>query len=101
MRISVRYPILYLPDLLTIKFDGHSEQLSHQWGIDRYRIKALEKILKSPYLRDEEYVAALATLTEKCRIFANGAHKRGKLKEAKFYTSVASQFLYDERGKKE
>ncbi|AWT58904.1 MAG: UDP-Glc:alpha-D-GlcNAc-diphosphoundecaprenol beta-1,3-glucosyltransferase WfgD [Candidatus Moanabacter tarae] len=101
LRISVRYPILYLPDLLTIKFDGHSEQLSHQWGIDRYRIRALEKILKSPYLRGEEYVAALAILTEKCKIFANGARKRGKLQEANFYTSVASQFLLDGTGKKE
>lgn len=69
-------------------------------GIDRYRIRALEKILKSLYLRGEEYVAALPPLTEEFGIFTNGARKREKLKEVKFYSSVASQFVYDERGKK-
>lgn len=33
LRIIARYPILCLPDLPTIKFDGHSEQLSHQWAL--------------------------------------------------------------------
>ena len=93
LRICARYPVLCLTDPLITKFDGHSNQLSHQWGIDRYRIKALEKILKSSCLSSENYTAALAALTEKCGIFADGARKRGKLEEAKFYSSIPSQFL--------
>ncbi len=93
LRICARYPVLCLPDPLIIKFDGHSDQLSHQWGIDRYRIRALEKILDSSFLIPEYYTAALSTLKRKCEIFSNGARKRGKMEEASVYSSIPERFL--------
>ncbi len=46
LRISALHPVLYVDKPLIIKDGGHSDQLSrHYWGMDRFRIQALEKIL--------------------------------------------------------
>ena len=47
LRISAEFPILFLNEKLTIKFGGHSNQLSKKfWGMDRFRVRALENIIK-------------------------------------------------------
>ena len=48
LRICSQYPVLYLEEPLIVKYGGHEDQLSHStWGLDRFRIRALEKLLQS------------------------------------------------------
>ncbi len=79
LRICSRHPVLYLDERLVIKHGGHSDQLSRRyWGMDRYRICALQKIVKSGWLSVEDGEAALRTLVGKIEIYLTGARKRGK-----------------------
>lgn len=77
LRITSRYPVLYIDKPLINKFGGHSDQLSrHYWGMDRFRIQALEKLLAANQLNAADRAAALDMLLKKCAIVINGAAKR-------------------------
>lgn len=88
LRIACRYPVGLVPEALVIKRGGHPDQLSRQWGLDRWRIAALQKILALPELPPSYREAARRTLREKCRIYAQGCAKRGRLAEARFYEGL-------------
>jgi len=78
LRISAVHPVLYIDQPLIIKEGGHSDQLSrHYWGMDRFRIHALEKMLASTVLDAANRAAALATLLDKLAIVIKGAVKHG------------------------
>lgn len=80
LRIAARYSFLYLSEKLTVKYGGHEDQLSRKhWGMDRFRIRALEKILASKVLSNSDRKAAEAMLAKKTRIISQGALKRGKI----------------------
>ena len=91
LRVTWRHPVGLLPEALVIKRGGHADQLSRQWGLDRWRIQALVKLLKEedlpPHFRD----AAHHTLAEKCRIYAQGCEKRGRLDESRRYRKILSE----------
>lgn len=79
LRITARFPVLYLDEALTDKHGGHSDQLSKQhWGLDRFRIAALDKIISIDILNRDDRDAAVNMLVKKIHIFLNGANKRGK-----------------------
>jgi glycosyltransferase involved in cell wall biosynthesis len=85
LRLCWRYEVGLVDEPLVIKRGGHVDQLSAQWGIDRFRIRALVKLLcegdlPAPYAR-----AARQMLAVKCAIYAQGCEKRGKHTEAAFY----------------
>ena len=49
LRICSKYKVLYLDQKLVKKYGGHKDQLSKKyWGMDRYRIIALEKMIDNP-----------------------------------------------------
>lgn len=85
LRLSWRYEVGLVPEPLVIKRGGHADQLSRQWGLDRYRIRALVKLLREPGLPAPYRAAARRTLTAKCALYAQGCEKRGKWAEARFY----------------
>ncbi|MEE8138400.1 MAG: glycosyltransferase family A protein [Thermoanaerobaculia bacterium] len=86
LRICCRYPVLLVDEPLVVKHGGRADQLSRRiGGLDRYRIRALEKILSSASLLPPERRAALRPLLEKIDIYANGARKRGRDAEAARY----------------
>lgn len=92
LRVAVKYPFGYIPEKLVVKRGGHADQLSRKyWGLDRFRVQSLRKILASGKLKPEQAGAARRALEEKCRILANGARKRGKLEEAEAYLALSSQ----------
>ena len=70
---------------LIIKRGGHPDQLSAQWGIDRFRIRGLVKLLAEPDLPAAYARAARRTLAAKGAIYAQGCHKRGRQIEAAWY----------------
>ncbi len=83
LRICARFPVTFLEEPLIVKFAGHSDQLSRcYWGMDRFRIRALEKIVSDNGLEEDNRLAAVAMLIKKLEIYANGARKRGKREEA-------------------
>jgi len=93
LRITSRFEVGYLAEPLIIKRGGHSDQLSQsQWGIDRYRVTALCKMLASDCLSDEWREQTVAMLEYKCAILANGYRKRGKFKEAGYYNSLIEEY---------
>ena len=78
LRICAVHPVLYVPEVLLVKYGGHEDQLSRRhWGMDRFRIYALEKILSTQSLSPSYRIAALRMLLEKLEIVFNGASKRG------------------------
>lgn len=94
LRISARYPVLFIEQPLIIKYGGHDDQLSRKyWGMDRFRIHALEKILDAGVLTNEnERLAAVNMLRKKCAIFRAGALKRNKQQEAFRYQRIMDRF---------
>ena len=76
LKMAARYPIGYLPEKLIIKRGGHPDQLSRKyWGMDRFRIMSLERLLKGE-LPSELRQQAISELAKKYDIFLSGAWKR-------------------------
>jgi len=83
LRITCREPVGFLPEPLVVKRGGHDDQLSRSAPVmDRYRIRAIDRILRSGQLNEAQRAAAIAELERKCRIVAQGSLKRGNREEA-------------------
>jgi glycosyltransferase involved in cell wall biosynthesis len=93
LRISCRFPVYRIDTPLIIKRGGHEDQLSASFGLDRFRIKAIKKIIESGFLSKRQYAAAVKTLKEKCNIYAAGCRKRGRIDEANYYVKLADKYL--------
>ena len=82
LRITAKFPVLFINDPLIIKYGGHIDQLSRLVdGIEQYRITALEKILKGPNLTKTDRSAAVQMLIKKLNIYLTGLKKRGKARQ--------------------
>jgi glycosyltransferase involved in cell wall biosynthesis len=92
LRVSVEYPVPLLPHPLVIKRGGHLDQLSARSGIDSYRIKALEKLLKSGRLSIDQYKWTWQALRRKCEIYGQGCLKRGRVQEGERYLSLPGKY---------
>jgi glycosyltransferase involved in cell wall biosynthesis len=90
LRLSWRFEVGLLDEPLVIKRGGHADQLSAQWGLDRFRIRALIKLLGDPDLPGPYARAARRMLAVKCAIYAQGCEKRGKHTEAAFYREMGA-----------
>ena len=78
LRITSREPVHYLDETLVRKYGGHGDQLSTTvWGLDRYRVRALEKLLSQKTLSLVDRLLTKETLIKKLRILTEGARKRG------------------------
>ena len=94
LRICCTYPVAFVEQPQIKKYGGHDDQLSQRhWGMDRFRIKALEKIIESGKLNSVDKTAAMQTLISKADILAQGAKKRGKDKEAGYYLEIRDRYL--------
>jgi len=79
LRISAKYPVLFLEEPLIKKYGGHEDQLSKKyWGMDRFRIYALEKLIRSVELTPEQLHATTKILLKKIKILRQGSVKRNK-----------------------
>jgi GT2 family glycosyltransferase len=93
LRIGTKYSIPLISNALTIKRGGHGDQLSHSvWGMDRYRVLALQKLLRTD-LSGQKRQWAIETLRRKISILSQGARKRGKEEEAVAYETVLTEFI--------
>jgi glycosyltransferase involved in cell wall biosynthesis len=93
LRICAREPVLYLETPLVVKYGGHADQLSRvHWGMDRFRIHALEKLLRSETLSSTDRAATIEMLGQKSRIMAQGAEKRGHKQRAEKYRKLMQAY---------
>ncbi|MCK5831203.1 MAG: glycosyltransferase [Methylococcales bacterium] len=93
LRITAQHPVLYIDEPQIIKYGGHDDQLSKKhWGMDKYRIIALQKIILSNTLTEQNKQKATSTLLKKCTIFLKGALKRGKQDHALHYQKIIDRF---------
>ncbi len=93
LRICAHESVLLVDTPQIVKYGGHPDQLSRRhWGMDRFRIQALEKILRQDGLDAEDRAAALQTLVEKAQILAKGAEKRGDAARAAEIRTRLDQF---------
>jgi glycosyltransferase involved in cell wall biosynthesis len=93
LRITAFHEVDFVPEKLVIKHGGRADQLSLLTPvIDRFRIRAILKILESPGLPCDYREAAVRELIRKCNIVASGSIKRGKKEEAEAYFEIARKF---------
>ena len=91
LRFCSRRPVLYVDEALVIKHGGRNDQLSRMVeGLDRYRVQALARVLASGALGEEDARAARRVLAEKATIFAAGARKRGRARDAEEIENLAA-----------
>ena len=85
LRIAPHYEIGLLNEKLVTRFGGHEDQLSRKyWGMDRFRISAMEKHVDSNM--DPAWKRTLLKELEfKCGVVAAGAKKRDNLETATLY----------------
>jgi len=90
LRICAKYPVLFVESALLAKTGGHDDQLSHKhWGMDRFRLQALAKLLRGGALSPEKSALAISVFRRKFDILINGASKRGN---KEFATELKAQY---------
>lgn len=92
LRIARDYPVPLIEQPLVVKHGGHTDQLSHSlWGMDRYRLIALQKLLRAG-IAGAQRAEVLRVLHNKVAVLVQGARKRGKVADAERYLAILSEF---------
>ena len=85
LRVALENKIGLIDEKLIIKYAGHDGQLSFKhWGMDRFRVKALEKLLEKGN-RYKDLI--IDTLLQKYTLLLKGAIKYDRTLEIKEYKS--------------
>ena len=80
LRVTSKYTIGFIDKPLITKHGGHVDQLSKKyWGMDRFRVHALEKLYHSRQLSAQQEYAVLTNLVKKCQILCQGAEKHNNV----------------------
>ena len=94
IRLLLKNKIGLLEELLVIKNGGHADQLSMStWGLDRYRIQSLEKIVTAETLDQVQEKMILETLIEKIHLSIQGFQKHNKIRESENYMKKKDKAL--------
>ncbi|HLX04997.1 MAG TPA: glycosyltransferase family A protein [Candidatus Binatus sp.] len=89
LRILMNHEAGLLDEPLVTRRGGHPDQTSATTpAIDRFRILALTKLLTDDRLSPMRRAAAVEVLAEKCRIYAGGLARRGRIDQARLYQSI-------------
>ncbi|HBH36176.1 MAG TPA: glycosyl transferase [Gammaproteobacteria bacterium] len=93
LRICAHEAVLFVETPQILKYGGHDDQLSRKhWGMDRFRIRALQKILHDPGLDEEQQQLVVKTLLRKARILYQGAVKRNNRQRAEKYRRIEATY---------
>ena len=93
LRICYKYEVLFLNQKLIYKYGGHDDQLSKKyWGMDRYRVIALEKMIHNKSLSNIEKIATINMGIEKIKILYKGYIKHDHKKEAQEMSEKLMKF---------
>ena len=87
LRLTSKIKVYYVNEVMLIKHGGHSDQLSKKyWGIDRYRIKALENLILNTKLINKYKILALGVLLKKINIVILGSINKNNKRIFKMYS---------------
>jgi glycosyltransferase involved in cell wall biosynthesis len=76
LRLCHCLPVHYIEQPLITRYGGHEDQLSRQYpAMDRFRVRALHRLLDTKLLQQGDFEAARNTLLGKLEILIKGAHK--------------------------
>ena len=97
LKICHQYPVYYIDKPLITKYGGHRDQLSTRyWGMDRFRIRSLYRLLQRNVLCKRYHQAAVSTLVEKLEILLKGARKHGNQKVIDEFAPILDQICLEE-----
>ena len=91
LRVSLKYNVGLLNEKLIVKRGGHDDQLSKNFGLDKYRIYALLKLLKENNLSCDKKEKVVEILKNKLEIYISGCKKRFKTEEAGYYLKILNE----------
>jgi len=80
LRITAFEPVGLIDEDLLTRYGGHDDQLSRRfWGMDRFRVHAIVRLLEEygERLGPGDREAAIAAALERCALLAAGAARRG------------------------
>ena len=96
IRITAKEDVAFLDKPLVIKYGGHDDQLSKKyWGMDRFRIKSLEKNLEKNWFTKKQKKYVLNILIKKLSIVSNGAKKRKNEERYRKYNDKLNYWLLE------
>jgi len=92
LRATAQYPVHLIGEYLTEKEGGRKDQLSSLWGLDRYRIQSLVKMLRSGILKEEDYELTRQKMLRKANVYINGCRKRNRWREVDDYQRLIAPY---------
>ncbi|MCG7866845.1 MAG: glycosyl transferase [gamma proteobacterium symbiont of Stewartia floridana] len=93
LRICAKEAVDFIEKPLVVKYGGHQDQLSRKhWGMDRFRVYALQKLLDNHDLNHANRCAAIEVLCKKCLILSKGAEKRGHQERADHFMTIHARY---------
>ncbi len=96
LRICCKHPTHYLAEPLLIKYGGHDDQLSKKyWGMDRFRIQSLHKLLRQTMLTEAQRQNTLDMLEQKTIILLKGAVKHHNHEQIEQCRSLAAEYSFN------
>ena len=76
------------------KYGGHDDQLSQKyWGMDRFRVQAMDKLLERGRLNQNQIQATKNMLEQKLAVLINGYSKRNKMDQVDICNRLKSKWL--------
>jgi glycosyltransferase involved in cell wall biosynthesis len=92
LRIAPKHPVHLIDTPLIVKRGGHPDQLSRMPELDKYRIRAITRLLDGGDLTPPQRHAAVAMLQKKCGIYAQGCRKRNRMDDADHFDRLAAHY---------
>ncbi len=93
LRLCHNTPVCFSEEPLIKKYGGHDDQLSAKyWGMDRFRIKALNSLLKQNVLSKQDQNDAAAMLCKKTKILLKGAKKHNNVAIIEEFTPILNHY---------
>ncbi|MCO4782966.1 MAG: glycosyltransferase [Candidatus Cloacimonetes bacterium] len=94
LRICNQFEVQYLDKQLVQKTGGHEDQLSRKYfGMDRFRILSLAKMLFFEPLSEDRAQRIFKELSKKINIYNKGCLKREKYKEIEYFNNLQSKCM--------
>ncbi|MEA1983171.1 MAG: glycosyltransferase, partial [Campylobacterota bacterium] len=94
LRVALKYKIVLVDEKLINKYAGHENQLSFRhWGMDRFRVVTLEKLLsQKEKLSEIDYKLLIEEIVKKYNLLLKGAIKYDRKKEIEIYKEKIAKF---------
>jgi len=93
LRICHNTPVCFSDEPLIKKYGGHDDQLSAKyWGMDRFRIIALDNLLNKNRLNTDDKLATIKMLCKKTKILLKGAKKHNNVAIISEFTPLLEKY---------